>query len=532
MISGYILVTVVLFLGGIIAVSGDRIGSKVGKARLTLFKLRPRQTATLVTITAGTLLSASVLTVLFASSEQLRTGIFDLQRLQNKLNSTSAELAQAISQKNNFRRDLEKLRIEQSEAKEAFSGINQSLKDELTKRTTTAQKLKNLQQQIESVGTQKTNLEKEVDEANRQIKDLTTQQTVLKKQKDNLNRETDRARAKLNKLIQEGINLDSIETNPSNPNIREDIDQQQTKATDLKKQLKTNVETQQKIETQRRSTEQRLEVRKAQLQEKTRQFTQIDQELAAVITEQRLLDRQLNQLETQLKDRERKMTFIDQEVARLEREYQSFNQGSIVVLRNQVMAMDVVSVSNERTAEQIIQQLLKQANQSALAATPENPNKERQVVKMSANQEQQIINQLKDGKQHVVRLFAVSNYLASDNAIELYADAALNQKVFKKGEVLTLSPADPTKMNDRQLRQQVDMLLNACQLRARRGGIVGDGIKLGADGDVGGMLLFVEQIKTYDKPIDIRAITVEDIYTAGPIAIKLQALQDGKVVFE
>ena len=74
MVSGYVLIGVILFLGGIIAVSGDRIGSKVGKARLSLFKLRPRQTATLVTVAAGTLLSASVLTVLLASSEQLRTG--------------------------------------------------------------------------------------------------------------------------------------------------------------------------------------------------------------------------------------------------------------------------------------------------------------------------------------------------------------------------------------------------------------------------------------------------------------------------
>jgi uncharacterized protein (DUF3084 family) len=532
MISGYILIAVVLFLGGVIAVSGDRIGSKVGKARLTLFKLRPRQTATLVTITAGTLLSASVLTVLFASSEQLRTGIFDLQRLQNKLSSTSAELAQAISQKNNFQRDLEKLRIEQSEAKEAFSGINQSVKDELTKRSTTAQKLKNLQQQIESVGTQKTTLEKEVDETTRQIKDLTTQQTVLKKQRDTLLREVERANAKLNKLIQSGISLDSIENNPPNPNLRAEINLLQTKFSDLKKQLKPQAESLQKLETQRRNLGQKLELRKAQLQEKARQFTQVDQELAGVIVQQRLLDRQLGQLENQLKDRERKMTFIDQEVVRLEQEYQNFNQGSIVILRNQVMAMDVVSISVQRTPQQIIGQLLKQANQTALAATAENPNKDRQLVRMSANQEQQIITQLQDGKQHVLRLFAVSNYLVSDQTIELYADAALNQKVFKKGELLTSSSADPTKMNDRQLRQQVDLLLYSCQLRARRGGIVGDVIKLGNDGDMGSLLLFIEQIKTYGSLIDIRAIAIEDIYTAGPISIKLQALSDGKVVFE
>lgn len=49
MTSAYILVLSVLVLGGIIAALGDHLGSKVGKARLRLFKLRPRQTAVLLT---------------------------------------------------------------------------------------------------------------------------------------------------------------------------------------------------------------------------------------------------------------------------------------------------------------------------------------------------------------------------------------------------------------------------------------------------------------------------------------------------
>ncbi len=547
MVSGYILVAVVLFLGGIIAVSGDRIGSKVGKARLTLFKLRPRQTATLITVVAGTLLSASVLTVLFASSEQLRTGIFDLQKLQGKLRSTSAELAQAISQKNNFQRDLEKLRIEQSEAKDALSGVNQSVRDELTKRSTTAKQLNNLRQQLEAVGTQKTTLKKEVGETTRKIADLTTQQIVLKKQKNTLIKDIDRSTARLNKMIEQGINLDPIESNPANPNLRAEITLQQSKVQDLTKQLQVQSGNLQKAEIQRRQLEQKLELRKAQLQEKERQFTQLDQELTTVIEQQQKLDRQFNQLESQLKDRERRMASIDREISDIEREYQNFRQGSIVILRNQVMVLDVVSVTPQRSAPQIISQLLKQANQVALAAMkPSGSNKNLQIVKMSAYQEQQITEQIKDGKQYVIRFFAVSNYLAEDTTVELFADAALNQKVFGKDEILSSSFVDPSKMNDRQLRQQLDLLLSSCQFRARRSGILGDSIAYGTsaaneistNGDVGGLLLFLEQIKTYKQPsgtdtaIDIKAIAATEINTAGPIKIKLQAWQGGKKIFE
>lgn len=36
-------------LGGILSTLGDRLGSKVGKARLSLFNLRPRKTAVVIT---------------------------------------------------------------------------------------------------------------------------------------------------------------------------------------------------------------------------------------------------------------------------------------------------------------------------------------------------------------------------------------------------------------------------------------------------------------------------------------------------
>jgi uncharacterized protein (DUF3084 family) len=531
--SGYVLIGVVLFLGGIIAVSGDRIGSKVGKARLSLFKLRPRQTATLVTVAAGTLLSASVLAVLFASSEQLRTGIFDLQRLQNKLRNTSAELAQAVSQKNSFQRDLETLRIEQSEAKEAFSGVNQSMRDEITKRSTTAQLLTNLRQQLEAVGTQKNNLKKEVGEITRKIEDFSTQQGVLKKQKATLTKEIDRATAKLNKLIEQGINLDSAISRPINPNLPNEIKLQQSKVKDLTNQLQNQATDLQKIESQRRQLERKLEMRKAQLQEKDRQFNQLDQELTVVISQQQDLDRQFNQLESQLKDRQRRMAFIDQKVSELEREYQNFRQGSIVILRSQVMIIDVVRVTPQRSAEQIVAQLLQQANKTALAAMqPNGSDKQQQIVQMSDYQKQQIAEQIKDGRQYVVRFVAAGNYVIEDSYVELFADTALNQKVFQKGEVLASNSADPTTMDDDKLRKQVELLLLSCQFRARRSGILSDSIEIGLNGDLSGQLLFLEQIRHYNQPIDIKAVAATDINTAGPVKIKLQALQGGQVIFE
>lgn len=63
---------------------GDRIGTRVGKARLRLFQLRPKQTAVLITIGTGTLISASTLIILFSLSASLRQGVFQLDEILKK----------------------------------------------------------------------------------------------------------------------------------------------------------------------------------------------------------------------------------------------------------------------------------------------------------------------------------------------------------------------------------------------------------------------------------------------------------------
>ncbi|NEQ25285.1 MAG: DUF3084 domain-containing protein, partial [Microcoleus sp. SIO2G3] len=91
MTSGYILIVAILVLGGVIATLGDRIGTRVGKARLSLFNLRPRKTATVVTIITGSLISASTLGILFATSDSLRKGIFELDNIQKRLRIARGE---------------------------------------------------------------------------------------------------------------------------------------------------------------------------------------------------------------------------------------------------------------------------------------------------------------------------------------------------------------------------------------------------------------------------------------------------------
>ena len=156
--SGYILILAVLILGGVIATVGDRIGTRVGKARLSLFNMRPRRTAVLVTILTGTLISATTLGILLATSEQLRIGILQLGQLQKKiagfretLGKTTQELKNTTQQKGQVEAELSKTKSEQARVEVQLSRINQYLKQATDRQTRTDAQLQLAENQRDRV---------------------------------------------------------------------------------------------------------------------------------------------------------------------------------------------------------------------------------------------------------------------------------------------------------------------------------------------------------------------------------------------
>lgn len=91
--SGWLLILALLVLGGVLSTLGDRLGSLVGKARLSLFKLRPRHTAVLITVLTGSMISAVSLGLMLLVSQQLRVGLFELDQIQARLQASRSALA-------------------------------------------------------------------------------------------------------------------------------------------------------------------------------------------------------------------------------------------------------------------------------------------------------------------------------------------------------------------------------------------------------------------------------------------------------
>ena len=92
---GIVLIAALIVTGGAIAVIGDRVGSRVGKKKLSLFGLRPRHTSVIVTIVTGVLITTLTFAVLAAASENVRVALFGMEKLNEEMRDTQAKLDEA-----------------------------------------------------------------------------------------------------------------------------------------------------------------------------------------------------------------------------------------------------------------------------------------------------------------------------------------------------------------------------------------------------------------------------------------------------
>ncbi|KEF41809.1 MAG: polynucleotidyl transferase [Cyanobium sp. CACIAM 14] len=110
--SGWLLILALLVLGGVLSTLGDRLGSRVGKARLSLFNLRPRNTAVVITVLTGSLISAVSLGLMLLVSERLRVGLFQLDQIQDRLRDSRLALQRNEGELQRTRGALDRSRLD------------------------------------------------------------------------------------------------------------------------------------------------------------------------------------------------------------------------------------------------------------------------------------------------------------------------------------------------------------------------------------------------------------------------------------
>ena len=96
--DGIYLIAVMMITGGAIAFIGDKLGTKIGKKRLSIFGLRPRHTSMIVTVLTGSLITALSIGFMVLISQNVRTALFGMDELRATMNSTLEELDEATAE--------------------------------------------------------------------------------------------------------------------------------------------------------------------------------------------------------------------------------------------------------------------------------------------------------------------------------------------------------------------------------------------------------------------------------------------------
>ena len=540
MTAGYILVFVILVLGGVIATVSDRLGTKVGKARLSLFKLRPRDTAVVVTVMAGSILSAITLGILFATSKPLRTGVFRIDEIQKRLNNARREINQATQEKNVVETELGQARAAQAQARANLEQINRSLQAANAEQARTQTKLNSLRVQLNSVQAAKSKTEQ-------QLSQVEAAKSQTAEQLSSVEAAKSRTESQL-KLVETARSTTRTQLDRTESQLKT-VSAQKTslgsEIAQLQGERQQLIEQREQVKTQIAQRDREIAKREGEIAKRNELIAERDQEIAQrvqnladrdrtivdrdkVIAEREALLETLAQQQAQL---EQQQTLLQQQVQVLERDFQAIREGTVAIRRGQILAAGVVRIIDPGTASRAIDRLLQEANKTTVGLMqPENKKVREQVIQITKAEIDQLISQIKDGQDYVVRIVAGANYLREEKLIKVFAEAEINRVVFRAGDVISAVSVDPVTSTDERVREQLQQLIEACQFRARLIGVVSGRVQV-ADNRIETLAGFVDRLQQYDKPLDVQAIATDVTYIAGPLKIDLVAVQNGVVVF-
>ncbi len=510
---GYILILAIILLGGAIATVGDRIGSRVGKARLSLFNLRPKKTAVLVTILTGSITAATTLGLMLAANRQLRDILFRTENIIRQNQRVQQELDQAVTQKADIQKELSLTRADLTESVRRLRNINDSLKVAQTRQKASEAKLKNLRSRYEFA------------------------QATLRKAGIQVNN----LRADIKQKSVEKLRLD---------NERQRLIVQRDQSEVRLKQANAQRQSLEAAAAAARSRIQNVEQQKQQLETAIAQSTQ---RLQSSVKQQADLQLSVNQVRTQLEQAASEQTALrqqrqqlSQDIAALEENRQrlvenlrllllGLRRGNVTIRAGQVLASGVVQNLNSREQALVaINALLQQARRSAIILTnPQNLKPEQQVVQMTNEDVDALLKQVQDGQPYAVRILSALNYLEGENQVIVVPQTAPNRQIFDQGEQVTTLALNPSVLSDEQILSRINSVFAVANRRAIAAGVLPDPVS----GTVGSfrqidLFRFVLALKQQNPEgtIEIQAVTSGKIYSAGPLTLTLVAYRNGQVI--
>ena len=171
-------------MGGIIAFIADKLGSKIGKKKLTVFGLRPHDTSVLLTVLSGVAISLLSVGILAISSESARTALFGMEKLQKDLLRLNTEKSTAEEEYNKAMASLK-------EKNDAITALDEKMQKVNADKAVAEENLRNANNSLNEVRGQYQATQGALVSAKNEVQSLTEARDKLNEEIKDLQQETD-----------------------------------------------------------------------------------------------------------------------------------------------------------------------------------------------------------------------------------------------------------------------------------------------------------------------------------------------------
>lgn len=171
---GIRLIIIMAIVGGLIAYIADKMGSKIGKKKMSVFGLRPKYTSILLTVLSGTIIAVLTIGVMAVASQSARTALFGMDKLQRELRSLNEE-------KETASRELSEAKDRVEAQTEQISILDAKIQESTRENDAMEENLAQLNEKYRLAQDEVSNLTKARDELTSEISELEQTTEALRK---------------------------------------------------------------------------------------------------------------------------------------------------------------------------------------------------------------------------------------------------------------------------------------------------------------------------------------------------------------
>lgn len=169
---GIRLIIIMAIVGGLIAYIADKMGSKIGKKRMSIFGLRPKHTSILLTVLSGIVISVLTIIVMAIASQSARTALFGMDKLQKELRQLNKDKVVAAEA-------LSSAKLQVDEQNKLIGQLDEKIKESSARNSAIEQKLTSMnekyilaQNEVQALSEARTKLNAEITELEETTKEL------------------------------------------------------------------------------------------------------------------------------------------------------------------------------------------------------------------------------------------------------------------------------------------------------------------------------------------------------------------------